>query len=213
MADSKLTTFYDRISDKYDLVMNLTGYTILSRLVFKKLPNRYTSPRILDLGCGTGITTRLIEEKFLNARITALDNSENMLNIYRKKFPENEVMLGDFNGENGFYAYPGMKRAPLPPGAFDIVVSVGAVLEYGIPDKVFSFIYDVLKTSGMAVIIGAKKSFFTDIAGTICWKYKLPDTREILSTIGQSGFRHISCNGSGNRFPANFFKEIIIAYK
>jgi len=62
MADSKLTTFYDRISDKYDLVMNLTGYTILSRLVFQKLPNRYISPHILDLGCGTGITTRLIEE-------------------------------------------------------------------------------------------------------------------------------------------------------
>jgi len=105
------------------------------------------------------------------------------------------------------------KRTCLAPCSFDIVVSVGAVLEYGIPDKVFSFIYNVLKNSGMAVIISAKKSFFTDIVGTIYWKYKLPDTREVLSTISQSGFRHISCNSSNNCFPVNFFKKIIIAYK
>jgi len=213
MPGQKLTDFYDRISDRYDLIMNMSGYTLISRLLINTIPTHFKSPVVLDMGCGTGITSGLIRKRFTDAGITGLDNSKKMLEIYSKKFPGNQTLLGDFNRNNGFRTYPEDIPVILPSMSFDIVISAGAVLEYGILEKAFSLIYRLLKTDGMAVIIGTKKNIFTDMLGNIYWKYKLPRSRDVNTLLTKIGFSHVSNNSNHTYFPISLFKEIIIAWK
>lgn len=213
MIRKTLLSFYDRIAGKYDILMNLTGYTLINRMIFKTLPDHFVSPEVLDLGCGTGITTRLVRERFRGAKVTGLDASDRMLNIYATKFPQHKVLLGDFNQDRIFYSYPDRNMVTLLPGSFDMVVSSGAVLEYGDLETIFALIHKLLRNGGMAVIIGTRKNFITDLIGPAYWKYKALPTEEILSLIEQAGFNNISNKANNSHFPIRYFKEIIIAYK
>jgi len=45
---------------------------------------------ILDVGCGTGILTRMLVERFPEARVQALDIADNLLEIARIRFSDNK---------------------------------------------------------------------------------------------------------------------------
>lgn len=47
--------------------------------------------RILEIGCGTGNYTQLLREKFKNAQIKALDISDEMINMARRKLQDKKV--------------------------------------------------------------------------------------------------------------------------
>lgn len=53
---------------------------------------------ILDLGCGPGNSTKVLREKFPNARVVGADNSEEMLSKARELYPNIEFILLDANG-------------------------------------------------------------------------------------------------------------------
>lgn len=64
----------------------LLDYDLLLNETIKKIG--YPSDaefKILDLGCGTGNLVRLIREKYCNADVYALDFSDTMLEVFRKK--------------------------------------------------------------------------------------------------------------------------------
>ena len=213
MTGKKLSYFYDRISGQYDSIMNVIGYTLINKIIFKTLPNHFITPDVLDMGCGTGITTRLIEKKYQGATITGLDGSDRMLDIYYQRYPQNRLLMGDFNQEKLFYSYPDREITPLMPGSFDIIISSGAVMEYGILDKAFTLIHKLLRPGGMMIIIGTKKSRLSDFTGAMWWKYQSPPTQEVLSIIKQTGFSNIRNNSDTVHFPIGLIKEIIIAHK
>jgi malonyl-CoA O-methyltransferase len=54
-------------------------------------------PRILEIGCGTGEYTRCLADRYRNAEITAVDISETMLNVARKKLGDRNIrfVVGD----------------------------------------------------------------------------------------------------------------------
>ncbi len=54
---------------------------------------------IIDIGCGPGNSTKVLKERFPNARITGADNSENMLESARKNVPECEFIKLDAGGD------------------------------------------------------------------------------------------------------------------
>jgi tRNA (cmo5U34)-methyltransferase len=68
--------------------------------------------RVLDLGIGTGETSRRLLERFPNAQITGLDSSEAM--CFRARELVSEVRLARMED-------------PLPDGPWDLVISVLAV--------------------------------------------------------------------------------------
>lgn len=57
----------------------------LSRLL-KKLPF-ISYENILEIGCGVGITTELLAQKFPRARLMATDFDEELINIAKQKRP------------------------------------------------------------------------------------------------------------------------------
>lgn len=85
--------FYDRISRLYDIRNSNFLYTAHQKTVAKlrEILGKYSSPRVLDIGAGTG---RLIATHFShrpNLRWTALDASENMNNLFAENIQTGEM--------------------------------------------------------------------------------------------------------------------------
>ena len=58
------------------------------------------SPKsILDLGCGSGNSTKVLINRFPDARITGADNSEEMLSKARERWPGVEFINADASGD------------------------------------------------------------------------------------------------------------------
>ena len=54
---------------------------------------------ILDLGCGPGNSTKVLKDKFPNAKIIGADNSDEMLAKARELYPDIEFINLDANGD------------------------------------------------------------------------------------------------------------------
>lgn len=55
--------------------------------------------KILDVGCGPGNSTRVLKDRFCQAMVTGIDNSENMLEKARADHPDLNFRLCDVNGD------------------------------------------------------------------------------------------------------------------
>jgi len=51
--------------------------------------------RVVDLGCGPGNSTELLVQRYPQARVTGIDNSESMLVSARERLPGVDFILGD----------------------------------------------------------------------------------------------------------------------
>lgn len=80
---------------------------------------------VLDVGCGTGFVTRCMVERFGTRRVTGVDPSAGMLDVFRAK-------LADLPVEATLVA-GGVHDMDVPDGAFDAVVSGMAF--HWFPDK------------------------------------------------------------------------------
>lgn len=66
------------------------------------LANRITvrSPTdIIDIGCGPGNSTEILKKRYPNAAVVGADNSENMLEAAREKYPDIEFILCDASND------------------------------------------------------------------------------------------------------------------
>ncbi|MBE6486353.1 MAG: class I SAM-dependent methyltransferase [Methanosphaera stadtmanae] len=78
---------------------NIPCYNEMLTALINAIPNNKDSPKILDLGCGTGNITQKALNRFPEAEVTCLDLSENMIEIAKDKLSsyENiEYIVGDF---------------------------------------------------------------------------------------------------------------------
>ena len=70
--------------------------------------------RIIDLGCGPGNSTSVLAERWANADISGVDNSENMIATARKDVPGRTFVVGDIDSWS-------------PDGPYDLVFSNAAL--------------------------------------------------------------------------------------
>ena len=63
---------------------------LVNRIRFEKAPGN-----IIDLGCGPGNSTQILAEKWLNSRITGLDNSPGMIEKAKSDYPKQEWIIAD----------------------------------------------------------------------------------------------------------------------
>ncbi len=101
------------------------------------------NPKILDLGCGTGLFSEIILKSFANADITLLDISEEMINVAKKKFVSNpnvSFSVCDYTES-------------LPLEEFDIVISALSIhhVENEYKPIVYKNIYKSLKKNGIFI--------------------------------------------------------------
>jgi len=86
--------FFRGTGSSYDLVVNLATFGIdrwWKRRIVRLIPAHAT--RILDLACGTGISTAAIARRFPDAHIVGVELREEYLAIARRKLPHVELVL------------------------------------------------------------------------------------------------------------------------
>lgn len=156
---AQLTQDFDRVAARYDLLQQFNpGY--FSDLV--RSARRLGAPadgRILDLCCGTGLSTKALRECYPQAQITAVDISTGMLATARRKpglrdvrFIAGDAMALDACGADG---------------PFD-----GAMMAYGIrnvpdPDECLVRLRERLKPS--APVVFHEYSVADSVVGRAIW--------------------------------------------
>lgn len=143
------------------------------------LANRITvrSPTdIVDIGCGPGNSTEILKKRYPNAAVVGADNSENMLEAARQKYPNIEFILCDASNDlNGI----GRK--------FDIVFS-NACIQW-VPDhhKLLREMMSLLKEGGeLAVQIPMNydepiHKIIGETASSEKWRDKFNDPRHFYT--------------------------------
>ncbi|MFA5364355.1 MAG: class I SAM-dependent methyltransferase, partial [Candidatus Bathyarchaeia archaeon] len=156
--------------------------------------------RVLDLGTGNGRLLALVLEKNPSATGVALDFSEPMLTLVRKRFegnPNVEVVKHDLND-------------PLPAGrlgCFDLVVSGLAIHHLVHPRKreLYQEVFDLLCSGGVFVNLEHVSSPTVELHHKFLYAVgltpetddpsnKLLDTHTQTEWLNQIGYKNTDCN-------------------
>lgn len=137
---------FGRIAKEYDLqrkkiiACHDELYTVALPLI--KLPNFNPSPRILDIGAGTGLFSSFILKRYPLARITLIDLSSEMLDIARERF----------KGRNFTYITDDYTQHEYS-GAFDLIISSLSIHHLSAPAKenLYKKVHDLLVPGGVFI--------------------------------------------------------------
>ncbi|MCP4333404.1 MAG: class I SAM-dependent methyltransferase [Gammaproteobacteria bacterium] len=98
LEDDDMVEFYRKWAVDYDYEMlDKLGYispASIAKILIDQLPD--TEAEILDLGCGTGLTCRLLAERGYN-RLDGIDLSTEMLKVSRERGIYRDLLAGDLN--------------------------------------------------------------------------------------------------------------------
>ena len=145
-----LTNDYTRSASSYAL-RGITGTDALAfRRLASRIPALETTGPTLDLGCGSGRSTRFLKD--LGLEVVGVDVSEAMVAEARERDPGGRYEL-----------YPAGGRLPFEDGAFALVLSTWVVLELGSQQALTGFLAEaarVLRPGGSAFIVTNTADFY-----------------------------------------------------
>jgi ubiquinone/menaquinone biosynthesis C-methylase UbiE len=131
---------FTRVARGYDLLCALNpGYRRHLRLSARRL-DAPGGARILDLCCGTGLSTEALRSCYPRARITGLDGSGGMLEVARAK-----ESLAGVEWIEGDAMDPSAAGAP---GPFDAIFMAYGIRNMVDPDLCLSRLHDLLSPGG-----------------------------------------------------------------
>ena len=85
---STVEAMFDRIAERYDLFNTLASASLDERWRRDLAARVHRGARVLDIGCGTGASTRrLVQRVGPSGRVVGVDISERMLGIARRRRP------------------------------------------------------------------------------------------------------------------------------
>ncbi|MFC1595994.1 methyltransferase domain-containing protein [Candidatus Margulisiibacteriota bacterium] len=131
---NKIKNSFSRRAGEYDKTAQLQQ-SIASELI-KKI-SVVQPGNILDIGCGTGFLTKLLAEKYPEARICALDLAPGMIEQAKKKLPQVEYQIAD------------AEALPYPDQSFNGVFSSATYQWLDNPQQAFQEAGRVLKGDGL----------------------------------------------------------------
>ncbi len=113
---------------------------ILNKVFVKSTKNLKNSSKILEIGVGTGNLSKIFLDK--NYDIIGIDQSREMLNVAKQKFPKLKLRLGEF------------LKIPFESNTFDSIVSTYAFHHLNNEEKIIAIqeMLRVLKEDGKIVI-------------------------------------------------------------
>jgi malonyl-CoA O-methyltransferase len=135
--------------DEYNFLQKHVGNELISRLDFIKLKPQ----RILEIGCGTGFCTSLLQNKFPEANIVAIDIAEMMVQRAKKKNHSNKIA----------YICADTHALPFANFTFDLIFS-NLTLQWVIDlDKLFMKWLEVIKPEGSIIFSSFGKTTLQEL--------------------------------------------------
>lgn len=135
MNKDTLVRNFSRYAHLYD------GYASIQRRaaheLVKDLP-REGIEDILELGCGTGAYTYLLKNIFTDARLTAVDISNEMIEMAKNRLRDGRITFAVYDAEE-----------IIPAGRFDLVTSNAALQWFEDPERAIGAYRDALKKNGV----------------------------------------------------------------
>ena len=134
----KITKMFDEISSYYDKMNNLISlgtHCLIKKIALENLAIKPYS-NILDLCCGTGDFTKIINKIAPKSKIIGLDSSVEMLKLAKIKNPQKVFMYGDCT------------NLPFKENEFDYITIGFGLRNVKNRQKAISEIYRTLKTDG-----------------------------------------------------------------
>jgi ubiquinone/menaquinone biosynthesis C-methylase UbiE len=147
LRDHDLTAAFDRAAHAYDRLTaaNPGCHRELHRSARRlRLPHGGAGLRVLDLGCGTGASTRALLEAAPHARITAVDASAGMLERALAKPWPDQVRFLHLTAEE----LPAADRE----GPYDAVLAACLLRNVTDPDAVLSAVRALLRPAGRLAV-------------------------------------------------------------
>ena len=120
--------------------------------ILEKLPQDLKGTRILDAGCGTGVLSRMLDER--GAEVVGVDISDKLIEVAKNRSGSNSS-IEYFSGD--------MKEASF--GNFDYIIAMDSLIHYSAEDVISSLV-DFSKRANISVL-------FTVIPSTFVLKTKL----------------------------------------
>ncbi len=200
MGKSRIERLYSRRAETYDESVGGAYNGALQRFV-RNFP--FGSPtNIFEAGCGTGVITQALTERFPESKITGLDQAEEMLKQLDKKMPFRnniELIIGDFNNPEIFVGFPDGERASVRNNHYDLFISVGALTEYGNLQVAMPWAYHLLKRNGRLVLLPSKPGIRTAVTSKI-WFYKPKKKEGVLAACVSAGFSDVIAEPIGEEY-------------
>ncbi len=143
----KMADFFDRRAASYEEHMrwSVAGFDDFYRNVAEPIGRTEEPIAVLDLGCGTGLELAFIFEKVLNAQITAVDLSQEMLAKLSEKYADKAGQIVLIQGS--------FLEFPIEQERWDYIVSVMAMHHLTPEEKLplYHTIHKGLKPGGLYI--------------------------------------------------------------
>jgi ubiquinone/menaquinone biosynthesis C-methylase UbiE len=151
---AKEVDFFDRFAaaDGYDVFMPQAKVRIID--AFARLSGLAAGARVLDVGCGSGAFTDLLQQR--GHQTSGLDISPKLIALAKRKFPE--IMFYEGDAEN----------MPFNNEEFDGVLLSGLIHHFQDPRRLAAEVHRVLKLGGRFV------AFDPNRLNPFMWLYRDP---------------------------------------
>lgn len=208
----KIQKKYNEQASSYERMMHWANYAQSMQAFIRSLDLDLTpNAKILDLGCGTGITTVIMREKFPVADLWGLDLSNKMLKICQEKVPSAKLIEGNFNKPDAFQAYTNGEAFAFKSNYFDLIISSGSLSEYGDLGKALPFVKSLLKDDGRLVNIGIRNGIIGSIQSYF-WRFKARGIKKFMEASKEAGFNVVTpIKMPLKYFPTNLVKYAVFA--
>ncbi|AWB46034.1 SAM-dependent methyltransferase [Paenibacillus sp. CAA11] len=139
---SSVKQLFDRVAEDYDMQRRqlIPCFDDFYGMALNLMESPAASPRILDLGAGTGLLSGMVLQKYPAARLTLMDLSEKMLEGARRRFAGSdqvEYVVGDYT------------KHPFTD-SYDMVISSLSIhhLSHAEKKELFRTVYQLLEPGG-----------------------------------------------------------------
>jgi len=140
-----------RAAQAYDRISKWPQFRVLRRLIVRELRRHKPTGILADIGCGPGLLTTLIAQKFPRLRVLGLDTAQEMV----KTANANAVSLG-FEGRVEFRE-GNIQSLPLPDHSLDFAISSLSLHHWSEPGRGLAEIHRALKPGGQVLLIDIRR--------------------------------------------------------
>jgi MPBQ/MSBQ methyltransferase len=181
LADKKRAReYYNALSSVYD-VLNPHLYTSSMRKEIVDLLDGDERLRILDVGCGTGYTTRGVLQLRNACEVVGVDQNRRQLGRAAESLRVEKFRSSLCRAD--------VENLPFRDGAFDGVVSVGAVEYFPSPERALKEMTRVVRYRGTVVVGGPESDWFKKFS--LNRVFYVPAVKDLKCMFRRAGLERI----------------------